>query len=127
MDSGSQKLAYKVPSVWRLNEILYPHYNETRVKEIITKYETDQLLIQRKAIGKEGFTRFDTFLKKFEFPLRTTLRNRFLFVLCVLYVVGCFRDERQDIRRLGKRFLFVLFVLYVVRCFRDERQDIRQF
>jgi hypothetical protein len=47
--------------VCRLNEILYPHYNETRVKEIITKYETDQLLIQRKAIGKEGFTRFAHF------------------------------------------------------------------
>jgi hypothetical protein len=41
----------------RLNEILYPHYNETRVKEIIAKYETDPLLIQKKAIGKEGFTR----------------------------------------------------------------------
>jgi hypothetical protein len=61
MGSGSQNRLKKFPSVCRLNEILYPHYNETRVKEIITKYETDQLLIQRKAIGKEGFTRFSHF------------------------------------------------------------------
>ena len=26
----------------RLNEILYPHYNEQRVKEIISEYEEDQ-------------------------------------------------------------------------------------
>ena len=41
----------------RLNEILYPHYNETRVREIINKYETEPALIHKKAIGKEGFTR----------------------------------------------------------------------
>ena len=42
----------------RLNEILYPHYNEARVMEIVTKYETDPELINRKSIGKEGFTRY---------------------------------------------------------------------
>ena len=42
----------------RLNEILYPHYNEARVMEIVKRYETDPELIQKKAIGKEGFTRY---------------------------------------------------------------------
>lgn len=31
----------------RLNEILYPHYNANRVKEIITAYEPDQDLVKR--------------------------------------------------------------------------------
>ena len=42
----------------RLNEILYPHYNEARVLEIVTRYETDPELINKKAIGKEAFTRY---------------------------------------------------------------------
>ena len=67
----------------RLNEILYPHYNEARVMEIVTRYqnlstylniyasttlyliidniysyETDPELINKKSIGKEGFTRY---------------------------------------------------------------------
>lgn len=31
----------------RLNEILYPHYNQTRVREIIATYETDQELVKQ--------------------------------------------------------------------------------
>ena len=31
----------------RLNEILYPHYNQQRVKEIIAAYEPDQDLITK--------------------------------------------------------------------------------
>jgi phosphatidylinositol phospholipase C beta len=31
----------------RLNEILYPHYNATRVKEIIAAYEPDQEKVER--------------------------------------------------------------------------------
>ena len=42
----------------RLNEILYPHYNEARVMEIVNRYETNPELIQKKAIGKEAFTRY---------------------------------------------------------------------
>jgi len=42
----------------RLNEILYPHYNEARVMEIVNRYESDPELISKKAIGKEGFTRY---------------------------------------------------------------------
>ena len=30
----------------RLNEILYPHYNKTRVREIISTYEPDQKLVK---------------------------------------------------------------------------------
>ena len=31
----------------RLNEILYPHYNEARVMEIVTRYESDPELINK--------------------------------------------------------------------------------
>ena len=31
----------------RLNEILFPHYNVERVKQIIKAYETDQKLIEK--------------------------------------------------------------------------------
>ena len=31
----------------RLNEILYPHYNATRVREIISTYEPDQELVKQ--------------------------------------------------------------------------------
>ena len=30
----------------RLNEILYPHYNDQRVKEIINEYEADVELVK---------------------------------------------------------------------------------
>ena len=33
----------------RLNEILYPHYNEKRVREIISTYETD---VNKVKLGK---------------------------------------------------------------------------
>ncbi len=42
---------------FRLNEILYPHYSAARVMEIIDKYETDENIIAKNGIGKEGFTR----------------------------------------------------------------------
>jgi len=42
----------------RLNEILYPHYNDARVMEIVSKYEPDPELVAKRAIGKEGFTRY---------------------------------------------------------------------
>ena len=32
----------------RLNEILYPHYNEARVMEIVNRYETNPELLQKK-------------------------------------------------------------------------------
>ncbi len=38
----------------RLNEILYPHYNATRVREIISAYETDQNLVQQGKAGRES-------------------------------------------------------------------------
>ena len=34
----------------RLNEILYPHYNERRVREIIATYETDMNKVK---LGKD--------------------------------------------------------------------------
>ena len=37
----------------RLNEILYPHYNETRVMEIIRAYEKDPDLVDKGLISKE--------------------------------------------------------------------------
>ena len=43
---------------FRLNEILYPHYSAARVMEIIDKYETDENIIAKNGIGKEGFTRY---------------------------------------------------------------------
>ena len=37
----------------RLNEILYPHYNESRVMEIIRTYEKDTSLVEKGLISKE--------------------------------------------------------------------------
>ena len=37
----------------RLNEILYPHYNENRVMEIIRTYEKDTVLIDKGLLSKE--------------------------------------------------------------------------
>jgi len=40
----------------RLNEILYPHYNENRVMEIIRTYEKDTVLIDKGLLSKEVMT-----------------------------------------------------------------------
>ena len=40
----------------RLNEILYPHYNENRVMEIIRTYEKDTGLIDKGLLSKEVMT-----------------------------------------------------------------------
>ena len=37
----------------RLNEILYPHYNENRVMEIIRTYEKNPVLVEKGLISKE--------------------------------------------------------------------------
>ena len=37
----------------RLNEILYPHYNENRVMEIIRTYERNPVLVEKGLISKE--------------------------------------------------------------------------
>ncbi len=42
----------------RLNEILYPHYNEHRAREIVGAYEADPELIKRDVISKEGLTNY---------------------------------------------------------------------
>ena len=42
----------------RLNQILYPEYNQKRVMEIINKYEPDQENIKTEKISKEGLIRY---------------------------------------------------------------------
>eukprot|EP00094_Tigriopus_californicus_P012882 TCALIF_12455-PA protein Name:"Similar to PLCB4 1-phosphatidylinositol 4,5-bisphosphate phosphodiesterase beta-4 (Homo sapiens)" AED:0.17 eAED:0.17 QI:0/0.75/0.82/0.94/1/1/17/384/960 len=42
----------------RLNEILYPHYNAQRAKEIIITHEPEKELVQRDVISKEGLTNY---------------------------------------------------------------------
>ena len=39
----------------RLNEILYPHYNESRAMEIIRTYEKNPDLVEKGLISKEVF------------------------------------------------------------------------
>lgn len=46
----------------RLNEILYPHYNSQRVREIIATYEPDQELVKRGQCSK------DILVERFEAP-----------------------------------------------------------
>ena len=42
----------------RLNEILYPHYDERRVMEIITAHEKDPNLVEKQLISKEGLINY---------------------------------------------------------------------
>ncbi|XP_072030840.1 1-phosphatidylinositol 4,5-bisphosphate phosphodiesterase beta-4-like isoform X2 [Amphiura filiformis] len=42
----------------RLNEILFPHFNSERVKQIIKAYETDQKLIEKHQLGIDGLCRY---------------------------------------------------------------------
>lgn len=42
----------------RLNEILYPHYDNKRVMEIISSYEKDAELVSREVISKDGLTNY---------------------------------------------------------------------
>ncbi|XP_059156311.1 1-phosphatidylinositol 4,5-bisphosphate phosphodiesterase beta-4-like isoform X2 [Physella acuta] len=42
----------------RLNEILFPFYNHTRVKNIIQSYETDQEYLNKEWLSQDGFCRY---------------------------------------------------------------------
>ncbi|OQV15721.1 1-phosphatidylinositol 4,5-bisphosphate phosphodiesterase beta-4 [Hypsibius exemplaris] len=42
----------------RLNEILFPHYTEARVLQLINQYETDPTMRNRKWLSADGFCRY---------------------------------------------------------------------
>ena len=60
----------------RLNEILYPHYNATRVKEIISTYEPDQELVKQGKTKKERNPSL-TYVSLVELNLKRLLAHSF--------------------------------------------------